>query len=83
MSSSLELDQLITRERQRRERRNLRDRLARSFLKEHPEVVDNPEMEIVDVVPEGTTEAAIRGIARHYHRMRKVREYLREIENIA
>ncbi len=83
MSSSLELDQLITRERLRRERRNLRDRLARSFLKEHPEVVDNPEMEIVDVVPEGTTAAAIRGIARHYHKMRKVREYIREMESDA
>lgn len=83
MSSSLELDQLITRERLRRERRNLRDRLARAFLKEHPEVVDNPEMEVVDEVPEGTTVAAIRGIARHYGRMRKVRAYIREMESNA
>jgi len=74
-----DLDRLARSELERRERRNVRDRVARAFLRSHPEIVDDPDhCKISDPVPEGTTEAAVRAVARHYHRMRIVRRLLKE-----
>lgn len=81
MSSEPVIDQLARSEIERRERRNIRDRQARAFLQDHPELVDDPEHVIADNIPDGTTEAAVRSIARHYHKMRKVRQFLKENPN--
>lgn len=70
--------ELIDKELQRRERRNLRDRLARTFLRDHPELVNDPEADINETVTEGTSEAAVRSIARHYNKMKKIRAFIRD-----
>jgi len=74
------IQDLIDREEIRRERRNLRDRLAREFLRDHPEIKSDPDViEIkVEDIPEGTTVAAIRSIARFYSRKAEVRVFLRD-----
>lgn len=72
------LRELASRELERRERRNARDRSAREFLRLHPELLANPEAPVVDSIPCDTTEAAIRSVARYYLKMKKVRELLRE-----
>lgn len=73
------LEALAASELQRREKRNVRDRLARHFIRAHPDLVDNPDLPLeASSIPEGTTEAAIRGIARFYHNMKEVRRLLRE-----
>ena len=80
-SNETDLEALAQKEIERRERRNTRDRLAREFLKEHPEVKENPDCEITDPIPEGTSEAAVRATARHYKQAKQVRQVLRERRN--
>jgi len=73
------IEQFIEREEARRERRNIRDRLAREFLREHPEIKVDPEGSIdCSEIPEGTSEAAIRTVARFYKRQAYVREVVNE-----
>lgn len=79
----MSMQELAEKEKERRERRNLRDRLAREFLQSHPEIKDDPDSEITDEIPDGTTEAAVRSIARHYSQMKKVREMLRTGDGLA
>lgn len=76
----LTIEQLADREGIRRVKRNQRDRLARDFLKEHPELKTDPSTKICDTIPEGTTENAIRSIARFYQRQKMARELLRSGE---
>jgi len=70
---------LILQEESRRGRRNIRDRLAREYIQNHPSIKQDPEGDInLDNVPDGTTESAIRGIARFYNKSSLVRKILRE-----
>lgn len=64
----------------RREARNLRDRLARQVLNDHPEVKEDPDEARIEEswIPEGTTEAAIRSLARHYKKQKLIRQLLNE-----
>ena len=74
----MSIDSLAQSELARRQRRNNRDKLARAFLKDHPELIDSPDAPIAaEDISEGTSEAAIRAIARHYGTMKRVREYLK------
>lgn len=75
----MSIEDLARAEMERREKRNLRDRLAREYLRSHPEMKADPEGELVTAVPEGTSEAAIRSIARHYAKQKQVREVIRSI----
>jgi len=80
--TSLSLAELLAREEHRRGRRNLRDRMARDFISLHPDIKSNPEMELsMFEIPEGTTENAIRGIARFYQKKALVRSILKERNN--
>ena len=70
---------LILQEESRRGRRNVRDRLARIYIQNHPSIKQDPEGGIdLDDIPEGITESAIRGIARFYNKSSLVRKILRE-----
>lgn len=64
----------------RREVRNLRDRLARKVLQLHPEIKEDADGFPIptDWIPEGTTEAAVRSLARHYAQQKLIRQLLRE-----
>ena len=76
---SLGLSEMIAREEIRRGRRNTRDRLARVFIQEHPKIKDDPEAEFdFSDIPEGTTESAVRAIARFYNKQSLVRSILKE-----
>jgi len=79
---SYRLVDLILKEESRRGRRNVRDRLAREYIQNHPEIKQDPNS-IIDSndIPEGTTESAIRGIARFYNKSSLVRQILRERRN--
>ena len=78
MTSISDIEAIAEKEIARREKRNIRDRLAREFLKEHPEVKDDPDNAVIsDKVPMGTTEAAVRAFARNYRRQRNVRNYIK------
>ena len=80
--TSLSLAGLLTREEHRRGRRNIRDRLARDFISLHPDIKSDPEMELsIFEIPDGTTESAIRGIARFYQRKALVRSILKKRSN--
>ncbi len=79
----MSLEKLAESELERREKRNLRDRLARSFLRNHPKLIEDPKGDILDAIPEGTTEAAVRSVARHYRRMKLVRDYIRSTDGLA
>ena len=73
------LADLILKEESRRGRRNIRDRLARQYIQNHPDIKQDPEGDIdLDEIPDGTTESAIRGIARFYNKSNLVRQILRE-----
>jgi hypothetical protein len=63
-----------------REKRNIRDRLAREYLRDHPEVKDDPDNSVIEEssIPEGTSEAAIRSLARHYARQKFARQLVKE-----
>lgn len=73
-----DLSLLAANEEIRRTRRNLSDRLARRWINVHPEIKEDPENSKIEDVPEGTTENAIRSIARFYKRKKLVRKVLRE-----
>ena len=73
----MSLDDLARAEMVRREKRNLRDRIAREYLREYPEIKKDPEAVLPTEVPEGTSEAAIRSIARHYAQQKQVRDVIR------
>ena len=76
---SLGLAEMIAREENRRGRRNTRDRLAREFLRLHPDIKSNPDMDLeLFNIPEGTTESAVRAIARFYNKQSLVRSILKE-----
>ena len=74
------ISDLVEREEVRREKRNLRDRLAREYIRTFPGIKEKPEDWIVDPdsIPDGTSEAAIRSIAKQYSRQKVVRSILRE-----
>ncbi len=79
---SLGLAEMIAREENRRGRRNTRDRLAREFLRLHPDIKDDPDLEFnLSDIPEGTTESAVRAIARFYQKQSLVRSILKEKKN--
>ncbi len=79
---SLGLAEMIAREENRRGRRNTRDRLAREFIRLHPNIKSDPEMELKSLdIPEGTTESAVRAIARFYQKQSLVRSILKERKN--
>ena len=71
---------LVEREEVRRAKRKLRDRLAREYIRVHPELKEDPDEYIIrnSDIPDGTSEAAIRSIARQYSRQKVVRSILRE-----
>ncbi len=73
-----DLQGLVERELVRREKRNLRDRLAREFIRDNPGIREDPDGFPIDGLLEGTTEAAVRGIARFYKRKAEVRKVLEE-----
>ena len=82
MTNRSSLSQMILREESRRGRRNVRDRLAREYIRDNPQIKVDPEMEIDESkIPEGTTVGAIRGVARHYNKQATIRDILREITN--
>ena len=63
--------EFIEKDDRRKEKRNIRDRLAREFIRDFPFLKEDPSIEIdTSLIPDGTTEAAIRGIARFYFRRR-------------
>lgn len=74
----LSMEEAVEKARQRREERNVRDRQARKVLQLHPEIKDDPDgIEIPDEwILEGTSENAIRSIARHYRKQAMIREIL-------
>ncbi len=73
------LAELILNEESRRGRINVRDRLAREYIQNHPDIKQDPDSSIdYNDIPEGTTESAIRGIARFYNKSSLVRQILRE-----
>lgn len=79
---SLGLAEMIAREENRRGRRNTRDRLAREFLRLHPDIKDDPDLEFnLSDIPDGTTESAVRAIARFYQKQSLVRSILKEKKN--
>ena len=65
---------------ERREARNLRDRLARKVLQEHPEIKEDPDGFLIEAswISKDTSEAAIRSFARHYARQKLIRKLLNE-----
>ncbi len=76
---SLGLAEMIAREENRRGRRNTRDKLAREFLRLHQDIKDDPDLEFnLSDIPDGTTESAIRAIARFYQKQSQVRSILKE-----
>ena len=76
------LTEALAKEVEARKKRNIRDRKAREYIKDHPEIKQFPDMDILrKEIPKGTTEAAIRGIARHYNKQKLVRDILRERKN--
>ena len=79
---SLGLAEMIAREENRRGRRNNRDRLAREFIRLNPDIKTDPDMELdLSNIPEGTTESAVRAIARFYNKQSLVRSILKERKN--
>ena len=75
----LTLTESLAREVAARKKRNTRDRLARDYIKNHPEIKESPNMDIKKGdIPKGTTEATIRGIARHYNKQKLIRDIIRE-----
>ena len=79
---SLGLAEMIAREESRRGRRNTRDRLAREFIRLHPDIKSDPDMELESFdITEGTTESAVRAIARFYQKQSIVRSILKERKN--
>ena len=74
-----DITDLLESELERRDKRNVRDRLAREFLRDHPEIKEDPSIEFdISDIPEGTTESAVRAIARFYSRKKLVRKLIRE-----
>ena len=75
---SLGLAEMIAREESRRGRRNTRDRLAREFIRLHPDIKGDPDMDLESIdIPEGITESAVRAIARFYQKQSLVRSILK------
>ncbi|KKN75294.1 hypothetical protein LCGC14_0381460 [marine sediment metagenome] len=74
------MDEQIKIAEERREARNLRDRLARQVLQLHPDIKEDPDGFPIDLdwIPVGTTEAAIRSLARHYAKQKLIRRILNE-----
>tara|TARA_B100000949_G_scaffold137679_1_gene121093 strand:+ start:4920 stop:5201 length:282 start_codon:yes stop_codon:yes gene_type:complete len=78
----LTLQEQLHREAERRISRNVRDRLAREYIRKYPNIKIDPNGPIsFDEIPEGTTEAAIRGIAKYYYKQKLIRDILRERKN--
>jgi len=76
------LTEALAKEVEARKKRNIRDRKAREYIKEHPEIKQSPDIPILKKeIPKGTTEAAIRSIARHYNKQKLIRDILRERKN--
>ena len=78
----MKLSEMLHNEQERRRTRNIRDRMAREYIRCHPEIKEDPEGLIdPENIPEGTTESGIRGIARFYHKKKMIRTILRERQN--
>ena len=78
----MKLSEMLSKEEDRRKGRNIKDRLARKYIRDHPEIKEDPEGLIdPENIPEGTTESGIRGIARFYHKKKMIRTILRERKN--
>ena len=73
--------ELLKNERLRKERRNESDKLARSWIKQHPGIKEDPDNFVIENVPQGTTENSIRSIARFYKKKKLIRKLAREDSN--